>query len=89
MIAREVLAPPNSEASEGSAYFGLIRSHLVYKQAQPLEEIKMGREDLKRRCSEFDESLRLHYHPYNTNIDEESEESADSEVVEQKETTEM
>ena len=49
----------------------------------------MGREDLKRRCSEFDESLRLHYHPYNTNIDEESEESADSEVVEQKETTEM
>ena len=81
-----MLAPPNSEASEGSAYFGLNRSHLVYKQAQPLEEIKMGREDLKRRCSEFDESLRLHYHPYNTLIDEKSEESADSEVVEQKET---
>ena len=49
----------------------------------------MGREDFERRCSEFDDSLRLHYHPYHTNTDDESEESAYSEVVEQKETTEM
>lgn len=49
----------------------------------------MGREDFERRCSEFDESLRLHQHPYNSNIDDENEEAADREVVEQKETSEM